>query len=113
MKAALATLVLFVFAGTVYTQTGSPPRSGTVPKPPPSDGPRLEPFQVELPSAPKEPTIEQLAEQIVNIRNQKAALEKKEQNLISQLRAKVGKQTELLNKLGLCDPYPHLVPGEP
>ena len=113
MKAALATLVLFVFAGTVYTQTGSPPPSGTVPKSPPSDGPRLEPFQVELPSAPKEPSIEQLIEQIVKVRQQKAALEKKEKDLTAMLRQKVGMQTELLNRLGLGDPYPHLVPAEP
>ena len=113
MKSALAILVLFVFAGTVYTQTGTVGRSGKVPPTVPPDGTRLEPYKVDLPDIPKEPTIEQLAEQIVNIRNQKAALEKKEQNLIAQLRVKVGKQTEMLNKLGLGDHYPYLVPGEP
>ena len=91
MKAALATLVLIVFAGTVHTQTGSAPRR---------DLPGL-PDEERKSAAPKDATIDQLLDQIVKLRQQKAEIEKKEQELMAEVQKKLGKQTERLNQLGI------------
>ena len=91
MKTTLAVLGLLVVAvGTVYTQA---------PPPSPNDLPTL-------PTIPKqnlatEPTIDQLLDRIEKIREQKAELEKQEQAAVAEMRKRMVKQTERLNKLGL------------
>jgi hypothetical protein len=103
MKATLATLVLLVFtAGTVYTQT-RPVSPGDLPGLP----------DVERKSAaPKDTTIDQLLDQIVKLRQQKAEIEKKEQELMAEVQKKLGKQTERLNQLGIPAGTPNnSIPG--
>jgi hypothetical protein len=98
MKTLLAVIVLVVVAaGTVYTQ--APPPSPDLPK-----------FPSDIATGqavPKpEPTLDQLLDQIEKIRAQKAELEKQEQALAAEVRKKMVKQTERLNKLGLGTPVP-------
>jgi len=51
---------------------------------------------------PPEPSVEQLLDELERLQAQKAALEKKEQDLKAVLRQKLQKQTERLNKLGVA-----------
>ena len=96
MKSALVVLVMVVVAaGTAYTQTV------TVPPPPLPSAPRLEAIQGDPKPVQKEQSIDQLLEQIVKLRQQQAVLKKQEQDLTDLLHKKLGKQTELLNSLGL------------
>jgi len=98
MKTFVAVIVLVVVAvGTVYTQ--APPPSPDLPKFPADMAPGE--------AVPKpEPTLDQLLDQIEKIRAQKAELEKQEQALAAEVRKKMVKQTERLNKLGLGTPTP-------
>lgn len=101
MKTTVAVLVLVVVAaGTVYTQ--SPPAGSQIPLP---DVPTF-PSPASQPAARKEPTLDQLLDQIEKIREQKAELDRQEQALAAEARKKIVKQTERLNRLGLGTPLP-------
>jgi hypothetical protein len=104
MKPAIAVLVLLVVGvGMVYTQT-PPPSPPDLPKVPSLGLPAI---PEEKPAAePKEPTIDELLNKIEKIREQKAELDKQEQAAVAEVKKRMVKQTERLNKLGLGAPVP-------
>ena len=102
MKTTVAVLVLVVVAaGTVYTQ--SPP---TTPQIPQTAVVPTFPTPAAQPGPRKEPTLDQLLDQIERIREQKVELDRQEQVLAAEARKKIVKQTERLNRLGLGTPLP-------
>jgi hypothetical protein len=109
MKTTLAVLVLLVVAaGTVYTQApaGIPaPENPALPNVPVT-------AQPPAPTSPlKERSLNQLLDDIQQIRVQKAELEKKEQALIAEVRKLLAQQSDRLNKLGLGAPVqPQSIP---
>jgi hypothetical protein len=103
MKTTVAVLVVVVVAaGTVYTQ--SPPDVI-----PPPDVPTTLPGAATKPPPTKEPTLDELLDQIERIREQKAELDRQEKLLAAEARKKIVKQTERLNKLGLGTPVPPMI----
>jgi len=94
MKTTLAVLVLVVVAvSTVYTQP--PPAIPTPESPAVPAAPTLHASQ------PKERSVNELLDEIQQIRVRKAELEKKEQLLVAEVRKLVAQQADRLNKMGL------------
>jgi hypothetical protein len=109
VKTSIAVLVLLVLAaGTVYTQSPSV-SPDNMPRLPIVNEQNLLPAVPQPPaqrSTPKTQTIEQLREEIEQVRAQKMELEKREKPLALEVRKLLDKQTERLNRLGLGAPIP-------
>jgi hypothetical protein len=97
MVLSLACLVLLAFGiGQGQPQSEQPPRI-----PPPGLGDPLVPPAV-TPPAP--PTVEDLVNRLEKLRKQKTDIEKQEQAIVEQLRARYQAHTEALIKLGILPP---------
>ena len=108
----LLSVALLVVAGAAHSQPQPPavlpsPRLDFAPPAPPATPPVVPPSLVmpALPPAPPAPppekTVDQLLTELERVQAEKAAIEKKEQELKVLLRKKLEQQTERINKLGV------------
>jgi hypothetical protein len=108
VKTSIAVAVLFALfamtAGTVYPQPSpsAPATSPSVLRTPQAD--RVEPeFFPPSPSRPLERTVDQMLDELVKLQAMKAELEKKEQELVKEVRKMVNKQHERMKQLNLLE----------
>jgi TolA-binding protein len=62
---------------------------------------------------PTEKSIDQLIDEVEQVRAQKGELERKEQELLKEIRKKLDKQAERVNRLGTSSPPPTTPPTTP
>lgn len=90
---------------TIGSQTGRPQADSKTP--PPRIDVDLPPITPTPPRAPAPaPTVDDLINQLEQLRKQKAELEEKEKLLVGQLQGRLKNQTERLTKLGVITPPP-------
>ena len=99
-RALVISAALLIVSGAAHSQ----PKPA--PAPPPSQPPAVfipaaPPVTVPVPPPPP-PSVEQLLDELERVQAQKAALEKKEQELKAAIRKKLEAQTERLKKLGVA-----------
>lgn len=95
----LLSVALVVAAGAALAQ----PKPSLIPPPsPPIPSPPL-PY---VPPVPAEKTVDELLTELERVQADKAALEKREQDLKASVRKKLDAQNERLKKLGLAPPAP-------
>ena len=116
VAAALFTLFLIYGARTADAQ--GPPPDLPPSSPPVAPDPLAAQLPPPLPDARNMATmsIEELAQQLLEIRHQRADLEKAEKALIERLKARIRQQNEILRGLGVLEdnvpvPVPVEVPG--
>ncbi len=111
-RALLVPVLLVAAGGLAYTQPV--PRSAPVP-----DGPQLIPPPGVPPTTPRvvgatdvpaERSLDQLLDRLEALRAQKAELERQEQEVVKEIRRKVEKQSDRLQRLGVSDP---ILPAAP
>ena len=108
-RTVLVSAALLAFCGAVTSQPPPPPAPGPIGDPlsTPPAAPRPDLYRPApvVPTAPTLPlaekTVEELLTELERVQSEKAALEKKEQELKATVRKKLEQQAERLNKLGV------------
>lgn len=117
-RIAFVSVALLVVSGAALSQPQ--PKPGPAVPPPPANGnlipppnvppappaPSPPPLGPTVSPPPREKTVDELLAELEDVQAQKAALEKREQELKTTLRAKLGLQAERLKKLGVTPLVP-------
>jgi hypothetical protein len=105
MKAKIVVCILLVVAClcllTVYgvSQTNYPPQpTGPIPSPVPGFDASPQQLPGSTPTLPREGRLEQLVQQLTNVRQQKMALEAQEEELLKRIDVEVEEQRKALQK---------------
>lgn len=96
-RALLVPALLVAAGGIAFTQPTSPPVTPALPDA------RL-PSPPGVPVAAAEKSLDQLLDRLEALRAQKAELERQEQEVVKEIRRKVEKQSDRLQRLGVNDP---------
>ncbi|MBN9521459.1 hypothetical protein J0H58_23555 [bacterium] len=105
-RALLVPALLVAASGLAYTQPA--PRPAQVPEParliPPPGVPFTPPRPAPADAPPAEKSLDQLLDRLEALRAQKAELERQEQEVVKEIRRKVERQSDRLQRLGVNDP---------
>jgi hypothetical protein len=120
----LVSALVLAACGVAFTQSQPPPRPTVTPDPAPQAIPPTavpvapqaipQPPRVAVPDVPlSEKSLDQLLDRLEALRGQKAELEKLEQEVLKEVRRKLEKQSDRINRLGIMPSDPLVAPAVP